>query len=118
MLKEKTLWYNYTVKHVPGRLHNGPDYMSRQGQTQDKPTSTKEIITGLAAADIMEAETTELALETGLKATVVGSISDLDIRAVTFKRVQDAVTGDKVMQQLVTAITYTPMDVSFPTQLS
>ena len=46
------------------------------------------------------AECTELTLETDLTATVVGSISDLDIRAVTFKRVQDAVNGDKEMQQL------------------
>ena len=43
MLKEKTLWYNYKVKHIWGRLHSGLDYMSRKGQTQDKPMSTKEI---------------------------------------------------------------------------
>ena len=32
MLKEKTLWFNFDVIHVPGKIHHGPDYMSRQGQ--------------------------------------------------------------------------------------
>ena len=29
MLKEKTLWFHFTVIHVPGKTHLGPDYMSR-----------------------------------------------------------------------------------------
>ena len=32
MLKEKTLWFSFDVIHVPGKIHHGPDYMSRQGQ--------------------------------------------------------------------------------------
>ena len=31
MLKQKTLWYRFTVVHVPGKYHCGPDYMSRMG---------------------------------------------------------------------------------------
>ena len=37
-LAEKTLWFRFTVIHVPDRLNSGPDYMSRQGGS----TTTKE----------------------------------------------------------------------------
>ena len=30
---EKTLWYKFSVIHVPGKYNNGPDYMSRTGET-------------------------------------------------------------------------------------
>ena len=30
-LDEKTLYFKFKVIQVPGRLNNGPDYMSRQG---------------------------------------------------------------------------------------
>ena len=32
MLKEKTLWFSFSVIHVPRKVHCGPDYLSRQGQ--------------------------------------------------------------------------------------
>ena len=124
MLKEKTLWYNFKVKHVPGRLHNGPDYMSRQGQSP--AMSTKEVrlsvITGLATGGTLRAETTqneeEDRMDNGILESVVGSISDLNIRAVTFNRVKLAVRNDEEMQQLVEAITETSNDESFPQKLA
>ena len=36
MLKEKTLWFNFDVIHIPGKTHCGPNYMSRQGQYDAK----------------------------------------------------------------------------------
>ena len=28
-IAEKTMWFKFTTIHVPGKLNNGPDYMSR-----------------------------------------------------------------------------------------
>ena len=52
MLKEKTLWFNFNVIHVAGRLNSGPDYISR---TAGAETTTKEARVGciLALASIM-----------------------------------------------------------------
>ena len=30
-ITEKTMWFKFKTIHVPGKLNNGPDYMSRQG---------------------------------------------------------------------------------------
>ena len=29
-IAEKTMWFKFKTIHVPGKLNNGPDYMSRQ----------------------------------------------------------------------------------------
>ena len=52
MLKEKTLWFNFNVIHVAGRLNSGPDYISR---TAGAETTTKEarVRCILALASIM-----------------------------------------------------------------
>ena len=26
-LKTKTLWYNFKIVHIPGKVHSGPDFM-------------------------------------------------------------------------------------------
>ena len=41
MLKEKTLWFQFQVIHVPGRINSGPDYLSRIHYEKDVMT-TKE----------------------------------------------------------------------------
>ena len=38
-LKEKILWFQFEVVHMPGGMHCGPDYMSRNGQ-EDRTTVT------------------------------------------------------------------------------
>ena len=37
-LKEKTLWFQFEVVHVPGGMHCGPDYMSRHCQEEGTVT--------------------------------------------------------------------------------
>ena len=41
-LKEKTLWFQFEMVHVPGGMHCGPDYMSRHGQGDGKTATLKE----------------------------------------------------------------------------
>ena len=41
-LKEKTLWFRFKVIHVPGGMHCGPDYMSRQGQDNTQSITIKQ----------------------------------------------------------------------------
>ena len=38
MLVEKTLWFNFQVVWVPGRIHSGPDCMSRVQNKKTKDT--------------------------------------------------------------------------------
>ena len=41
-LKEKTLWFQFEVIHVPGGMHCGPDYMSTHGH-EDGAVTLKEV---------------------------------------------------------------------------
>ena len=37
-IAEKTMWFKFTTIHVPGKVNNGPDYMSRHsGKHSDQP---------------------------------------------------------------------------------
>ena len=108
------------MTHVPGGMHCGPDYMSRQGQDVAKSISIKEAriycIKGLLAGEgdnnySREQEDRLSGVEEGLLNTTVAAIFHDDIRAVTFSRIREAIPTDEELSGLVHAITNTPFDV-------
>ena len=118
MLKEKTLWFRFTVIHVSGKTHLGPDYMSRQGQHDKWQTETKKeirlhLIMGLAMSDKQDNLTRDI--DKGLATCVADAIThDGALRAVTFNRIKKEVESDRDMQQLVNAILNCPVEEKFP----
>ena len=105
MLKEKTLWFNFNVIHVAGRLNSGPDYISRTAGTE---ATTKEARVGciLALASVMddsEAETVTIE-DSDIIDGVVASLGSLPVKAVTFEDIKREVSRDQEMQDLVGAI--------------
>ena len=77
MLKEKTLWFNFNVIHVAGRLNSGPDYISRTAGTE---TTTKKarLACILALASVMDDTEAETVTIEDTEAETV-TIEDSDI---------------------------------------
>ena len=79
MLKEKTLWFNFKVIHVAGRLNSGPDYISR---TAGADTTTKEARVGciLALARTMSDDADSVIIEdSDIIDGVVASLGSLPV---------------------------------------
>ena len=94
-LKEKTLWFTFTVIHIPGRMHCGPDYMSRHGsQATTESGLTKEARQYCILAIISGMEgirgDQESELEKGLVTSTIHALeSDNRLEAITFERVKE-----------------------------
>ena len=119
MLKEKTLWFNFDVIHVAGRLNSGPDYISR---TAGAETTTKEARVGciLAMASVMddpEAETVTIE-DSDIIDGVVASLGSLPVQAVTFEDIKREVSRDQEMLDLISAITSKEGQDTFPDTVS
>ncbi len=61
-LKEKTLLYNYTIKHIPGVNNKGPDALSRKpvslipdNNTTIEETAVSSVISQLTHSDLFNA---------------------------------------------------------------
>ena len=64
-LKEKTLGWQFAMVHVPGRLHGGPDALSRYGvrtsdSERDLPSEDSHHLTVLLASPLGPEEITLL----------------------------------------------------------
>ena len=118
-LKEKTLWFNFDVVHVPGREHCGPDYISRLGEQRMKTKDVRvNCILGLAAADSADTGTV-LINDIDIVDSVVASLyEDTGLRAITFEAIQSEVIRDSEMSDLVQAITTMGEQDSFPDTVS
>ena len=118
MLKEKTLWYNFSVVHVSGKKNCGPDYLSRiQEPGMSKKEARVNLILGFAGAQTTQ---DDISLDDqDLVDGVVKSLSSENgIRAVTFDDVKSEVSKDQEMLELVTAISNEMDSDSFPDNLS
>ena len=117
MLKEKTLWFNFNVIHVAGRLNSGPDYISR---TAGAETTTKEarVRCILALASIMSDSDIVTIKDSDIIDGVVASLSSLPVQAVTFEDIKREVSRDQEMQDLVSAISSKEGQDRFPDTVS
>ena len=91
-LKEKTLRWQFQIQHVPGKIHVGPDTLSRK----DVAACMVQIFSG-TNTDTWDTEE----LESGLEAEVAANMP----QPISWQQVRDAVDKDKVMSMLAHQIT-------------
>lgn len=98
-LKEKTLPYRYTIKHVPGTWHKAPDACSRQPNR--KPDSLLSTLNACTRTDITDVDATSSQAtfaftESLIQAAVSGShaLHDNGLQAITLERIKEAATSD------------------------
>lgn len=113
-LKEKTLRYRFRMLHVPGVQHRAADCLSRHPSGMPQKLFLEDDIAGLQ----MSACTYSARLMSGLRmpssglalveeATIASAMSTLDslnLRSVTWERVQTATSSDNNMQALLALI--------------
>jgi hypothetical protein len=97
-LKEKTLPYSFTSKHVPGAWHHGPDACSRSPSPHNTSLISylcSSIMTNdeSSAHDVSEiASVCESIMQSRLNA--INEHKDIDIHAITLDRVREAALVD------------------------
>ena len=114
-LKEKSLVFRFSMTHVPGRKHPGPDAMSRNPvhtdgllEGMDTKVARQSLLAGLRtpAEDDEEEETEDpvkLQAEVGLSSYVCPFVANLgvSVQAVTWERVQYYAALDPSMRELI-----------------
>ena len=103
MLKEKTLWYNFDVVWVPGRVNSGPDCMSRANIGDTTKKARMNCILGFSKSNSEPSCDDIQVSEVDIIDSVVASLSIVE--AVTFEKIRVEVQKDEEMLQLVDAIT-------------
>ena len=119
MLKEKTLWFQFQVIHVPGRINSGPDYLSRIHYEKDVMTTKETRLNAvLSLVRSMEdaAEENVTINDIQIIDSVVASLSSLPVQAITFEAIREEVKRDREMQILIGAIT-NKSDAKFPEEV-
>ena len=111
-LKEKTLAYSFTMVHVPGRKHAGPDAMSRNPVEKEgffEGADTKglrtAILAGLRVKDVedhvLEEDPVQVAAQEALDGYMAPDrVRVQGIQAVTWERVQYETAMDEVLKNL------------------
>ena len=112
-LKEKSLAYSFTMVHVPGRKHQGPDAMSRNPAMQEgllEGSGTKDARQAvLAGLRMVDDDWDDEWVEDPAKTVAVAGLSSyvaplavkvFSVRAVTWERVQHETGVDPVLGQL------------------
>ena len=101
-LKEKTLMYDYDIKHVPGTWHLGPDACSRYPTNSPQTSSTvASILHDLrhpaAPYDISTSLDTNCYVASSVLAAMSGGgyTEGIDVRVITWDRVREAAAQDK-----------------------
>ena len=120
-ITEKTRWFRFTVIHVPGRRHCGPDYMSRQGGSMEQSTKEARVscILGIATSSRSTPSTNFTHLNKALVMSVAAALSHHEgLKAVTFERVKLATEKDQEMLCLRDAIANTDPASKLPDDLS
>ena len=85
-LKERTLMWNFDIIHVPGKIHIGPDTLSRK-EVVNAVINIDATETGDWNTDNMEAE---------LEATVAAAV----VSPITWQQIREAVNTDKESSML------------------
>ena len=99
-LKEKTLWFQFELIHIPGGLNSGPDYMSRYGQTA-KETKANE-------------DNLEKSIE---NARIAALTYDDSLKAVTFNRIKTEGLEDEETKLLKKMILNCQEPLEWPKQI-
>ena len=103
-LKEKTLMYKYSIKHVPGAWHTGPDACSRYPA---KMSSALQCFSVHAEArDIDAALHTNNFVEASVHAAMSGGgyTHGIEVQVITWDRVKEASAQDNEIVTLINTI--------------
>lgn len=118
-LKEKTLRYKFSIKHVPGGWHVGPDALSRFPTAEAMASTSCQNATACHTVNMESSprqnpaldhcgEADEYELERYVEASVMASFQGdgltEGIRAVTWDRVKQAASVDTVSRSLMQTI--------------
>lgn len=109
-LKEKSLRYQFRIKHVPGIWHKGPDACSRYPSPAADPTPADSSLRCLRVSPSDEDMDASLSLERHIEAAAITSLSGhgttqgVDIRALTWDRLKHASARDPDIVDLVAVI--------------
>ena len=101
-LKERTLPYKYTIKHIPGTKHAAPDACSRRGKL---PASTI-LCTRLPTEDEVDSSFNDNAFMVADAHTAIAALCTIgpEASAITIDRVRDAGSSDNEYSDLLQAI--------------
>ena len=111
-LKEKTMMYDFTMLHVPARKHAGPDALSRnpvcrEGLMGDIETkkARQSLLAMLMTREESEidddpAEEQAVSRLVSYASPVVASMG-IEVKAVTWERVQQATATDRALQEVI-----------------
>ena len=109
-MKEKTLMYDYKIKHVPGTWHLGPDACSRYPSNQSSEVSS--VLTDLrhpaAPQDILSSLEINCYVQSSVLAAMSGGgyTEGIDVDVITWERVQEAAAQDEEIIALLHPIIY------------
>ena len=93
-LKEKTLNWRFKVIHVPGKIHVGPDTLSR-----------KEVTQAMVAMHVSDNEDTVAMLGEDMDAIIEAQVAANIPKPVTWTQIRDKISKDKIMTMLSDQIT-------------
>ena len=93
-LKEKTLNWRFKVIHVPGKIHVGPDTLSR-----------KEVTQAMVAMQVSDNEETVAMLGEDMDAIIEAQVAANIPKPVTWTQIRDEISKDKIMTMLSDQIT-------------
>jgi len=93
-LKEKTLPYRYTIKHVPGTWHSAPDACSRQPSKSLTEALTSSMQSECDDSDYTSFLTTHGYVESHIRAATSALYMDDCLQAITLERVKQAAQSD------------------------
>ena len=109
-IKEKTLPYCFTIKHVPGSRHHGPDACSRNPSSMDKSiisyicSSIRSTSDSTCIQDTLETS----CISESINQSTLNAIydkDDIDAHAITMERVRQAALADHTYVALSNIIT-------------
>ena len=98
-LKEKTLRFNFSLVHVPGRLHKTADATSRQ-PVSEADNDVEVMLAGVADSSLYGIYN----LDRPIRTTSESFVAALHARALTLDKVREASAQDEVVKELMTLI--------------
>ena len=98
-LKEKTLRFNFSLVHVPGKLHKTADATSRQ-PVSEADNDVEVLLAGVADSRLYGIYN----LDRPIKTTSESFVSALHARALTLDKVREASAADQSVSELITLI--------------
>ena len=111
------MWFKFTTIHVPGKLDNGPDYMSRHSGGHNDTSQEDGSLAG-QCIEVWRVSTYGQKIDDALVASMKVVLSHSEgLRAVTFDRVRGATRKDPELMRRLDALLTTHYREKLPENL-